>query len=125
LPAASYSSSVSWSLYFAAAVVLVGTCYPILSGVKSYACGDSAEETAKGAVEVIDSLGPGMVVTFAFQAPSPGDSIELGGQELTAVWCGKPSTFQTAWQLPTTFLTAGVTYYLKLAGSQVEVTGFV
>lgn len=125
MPAASYSSSVSWSVYFAAAVVLVGTCYPILSGVKSYSCGDSAEETAKGAVEVIDSLAPGMTVTFGFQAPSSGDSIELGGQELTAIWCGESSSFQTAWQLPSAVLTAGVTYHLKLAGGQVEVTGYV
>jgi hypothetical protein len=125
LPASSYSSSVSWSVYFAAAVVLVGTCSPVLSGVKSYSCGDSAAETASGAVEVVDSLAPGMVVTFSFHAPSPSDSIELGGQELTAVWCGRPSAFQTAWQLPSAVLTAGVTYYLRLTGNQVEVSGFV
>ena len=125
MPASSYSSSLSWSVYFAAAVALVGTCSPMLSGVKSYSCGDSAAETARGAVEVLDSLAPGMVVTFAFQAPSADDSIVLGGQQLTAVWCGRTSAFQTLWQLPTAVLTPGVTYQLRLTGSLVEVSGFV
>ncbi|MDG6900886.1 MAG: hypothetical protein JRM80_02880 [Nitrososphaerota archaeon] len=125
MPAASYSSSVSWAAYFAAALALVAACSPVLAGVKNYSCGASASRTAEGAVEVVDGLRPGMVVAFSFRAPSADDRIELVGHSLTALWCGRASTFQTVWELPGATLMAGRSYYLKLASCQVEVDGHV
>jgi hypothetical protein len=125
LPAASVSSTVSWTVYFAASLVLVSVCSPMLAGVKSYACGDSAARTAQGAAQVIDSLEPGMTVAFSFHPPATGDHIEMDGRSLSAVWCGRSSTFRTVWQLPTGVLAPGLDYRFRLAGNQVEVFGFV
>lgn len=125
MPAASYSSSVSWAAYFAAALALVAACSPVLAGVKNYSCGSSAARTAEGAVEVVDGLRPGMVAAFSIHPPSSDDRIELVGHSLTAVWCGKASTLQTIWELPRATLMGGRSYYLKLASSQVEIAGYV
>lgn len=106
-------------------MALVGACSPLLAGVKSYSCSGSAEKVAQGSVQVLDSLGPGMVVVFSFQAPSPDDRIAISGQSLVAEWCGRSSAFQTSWRLPTATLSPGVSYHLRLVGTQVEVSGFV
>ena len=125
MPASSFSSSISWTVYFAASFALIGACSPVLAGVGSYACGDAAAKAAQGSVRVLDGLGPGMAVTFSYQAPSPGDVIVLDGHSLVAEWCGHSSTFQTSRPLPAMVLSPGVSYVLKLVGGQVEVSGHV
>jgi hypothetical protein len=112
-------------VYFAASIALIGVCSPMLSGVGSYSCGDAASNAAQGSVQVFDALRPGMAVTYTFQAPSPDDRIVLVGHSIVADWCGHSSNFQTTWLLPTTVLSSGVSYVLRLVGGQVEVLGYV
>lgn len=124
-PASAVSSSVSWGVYFASALALVAACSPFLVGVKNYSCEDSAAMTAKGALGVIDALGPGMVVSFSFRSPSPQDVISLNGRSIMATCCGASSTLQSSPQLPTMVLLPGQNYSMELVGGQVEVLGFV
>jgi hypothetical protein len=92
-----------------------------VEGVRNYSCEDSAAKTAQGAVEVIDRLEPGMVVSFSFHAPGPDDRLVLGGQTITTIWCGRVAEHQTDRQLPSTVLSSGVSYHLELVGDQVVV----
>lgn len=121
MPASSLSSSLSLALYLAASAALVATCSPMLVGVRSYACAFSASRTVAGAVDVFDSLRPGMLVTFSFASPSPDGKILLDGRNLSAAWCGGSASLRTEWELPRTALTGGVAYGLMLAGNRVEV----
>ena len=125
MPAASYTSSISWTVYFAASLALVGACSPILSGVKGYACDAAAAAVGQGMAEAFNGLRPGMTVSLAFDAPSPGDSIVTGGQSLTVAWCGSARSFRTSWQLPSAILSPGTTYLLRLDGGHVQVSGLV
>ena len=121
MPAASVSSSVSWTVYFAASLMLVSMCSPALTELKNYSCDYSAARTGQGAVEVIDSLEPGMVVSFVFHPPGSDDRIETDGRVLTMQWCGSAFGFTTNWQLPHAVLSPEVRYNLSLEGNQVEV----
>ena len=125
MPAASFTNSMSWAAYFAASLVLVSLCEPVLSGVKADSCGASEARTATGAVQVIDALEPGTVVRFSFHPPDSADTIHLRGSALSAAWCGKTSSFSTTRQLPSMDLQPEVGYLLALAGSQVEVLRLV
>ena len=125
MPASSISSSISWAVYFAASLVLVSVCSPVLVGARNYACADTAAGILRGTAEIVDGLEPGMVVSFSFSSPGPGDVISMGGRTLTALWCGTTTTSQTGWELPSFVLTPGASYHLGLAGDEVEVAGFV
>jgi len=121
LPAASYSSSISWGIYIAASFVLVVVCSPVLDGARGYAYANSAAETGEGVVRVLNSLSPGLVVTFAFHSPAPDGRVEFLGHHVTVTWGGKSSTFETAWLLPNQTLEPNVQYGLRVTGARVEV----
>ena len=125
MPASSYASSISWTVYFAASLALVGACSPILSGMKGYACDAAAAAVGQGMADTLNGLRPGMTVSLTFEAPAPVDSMEIGGQNLTMAWCGSAHSFRTVWQLPSAVLSPGTTYVLKLNGDRVQVSGLV
>jgi len=121
LPASSLSSSISWGIYFAAAFALVIVCSPVLGGVRNYAYGDSAAETARGLARVFDGLSPGLTVEFSFHSPSKDGHIELHGKSVVVVWGGATSARETSRSLPDESLSPELHYYFLLAGERVEV----
>lgn len=125
MPAASFSASVSWTVYLAASLALVAVCTPMLSGVRGYSCGLSAAKIAHGVAAVIDGLEPGMTVALSFDPPASDGSLALGGRSLTVSSCGGSSASATRWQLPDLILTAATTSQLRLVGGEVEVAGHV
>lgn len=116
---------MSWTVYLASSLALVAVCSPVLSGVRGYSCGLSAEKIAHGVAAVIDGLEPGMTVSFVFSPPAADGTLALGGRSLTVSSCGRSSASPTRWQLPDLTLTAGATCQLRLVGEEVEVPGHV
>lgn len=105
----------------AASLLLIGVCSPVLEGVRGYALGSSATDTAAGVAQVFDSLRPGMVARLSFRAPSSDGQIVLSGNTVTVLWEGHAATRTTSWLLPNETLAAGQDYGLRLAGARLEV----
>lgn len=121
MPASAFSSYFAWGIYLITAFAIVVVCSPVLNGVRNYAFGDAAAETAEGAARVFDGLSPGVTTVFSFHSPSPDGRIELHGRSITVVWGGISSTRGAYWLLPNKTLSPELRYSISLAGDHVEV----
>lgn len=125
MPAASYTSSLSWGAYAAASLALVLICLPTMTLLRNIAYAGSADETARGAANVFDRLSPGVTTSFSFHSPASDGRIDLAGRSLTVFWGGKSSTVETSWSLPNETLRPELRYSLRLLGDSVEVSEIV
>jgi hypothetical protein len=112
----------AWGVYLIASVALVAAFTPRLIGTTQ----DSREgidyRMADGISSLLDSLRPGIVLTFSFGAWSTADSAHLSGHLVSLQDGNLTVTMRTRFSLPNATLSPGVQYRAWLEGGSVRVS---
>lgn len=121
MPASSYSSSVSWGVYLASSLLLIGAVLPALSGLRGYADDRACADVADGVLGEIQSLHQGLSVLLPLESLSPAVTVEMQGHVLRVTSGQAEAEREAALLLPNVSLSAGLNYILTLNGTSVEV----
>ncbi|HXW37264.1 MAG TPA: hypothetical protein VEJ36_05120 [Nitrososphaerales archaeon] len=113
---------MSWGVYIAAALVLVGAISPTLQVVSSGTAATSGRSLVAGIASVLDSLRPGLTTILVFQPTAQNSSVSLGGQTVSTNVYGMTFTARCFWPLPIVNLFPGVLYSLRLSEGRVLVS---
>ncbi|MBI3841532.1 MAG: hypothetical protein HY297_06260 [Thaumarchaeota archaeon] len=113
----------SWGAYVVATGVLVAAMSPVFVGVLSSSVIGSGFRYLDGVRSVLDSLRPGMTVSFSYGYKGFPGEIRLEGWGLTFQSGGANVSFPSHWFLPDIALVPGTSYSAHLTGASVEVDG--
>lgn len=109
-------------MYLIASAALIAALVPQLGGVARDSREGSDYRVADGIRSVLDSLRPGILVTFSFGSWSTGDSARLDGHEVILTYGNGSVVFQTRYDLPNITITPSVSYQVWLEGNRVGVS---
>ena len=121
MPASSVGALNSWGLYLIASGLLVGMMSPQLLKMTSDSREGSDLRCADGVGAALDSLRPGMAISFSFGSWPWADPIHLGGLQISVVDGNGTMTLPSAWELPNETISPFVSYRAWLAGDLVRV----
>jgi hypothetical protein len=122
MPVSSLSSLNSWGTYIIAGLALMLVLAPTVES----AAYDSREgvdyRNADGVRAVIDSLRPGVSVSFTFGSSSSNDPLRVVGDTIVVSYGRGTVSLQTTWTLPNETLFATVAYVASIDGGVAEVS---
>ena len=122
MPATVVSSVSGWGVYLASALIFAAALSPTMNQVQDDSKVASATKTIAGVQRVLDSIGPGLMVTLTYGSLGEGARITIGTHIVTYISGDMGVSAVTRWDLPDFTLLPGVQYFVWISGGSVKVS---
>ena len=122
MPASSVSSLNSWGVYIFASAALVLLFVPQLSQAALASRASADWRNLDGASWAIDSLRPGVVLSFSYGVSNVSDPLRLRGHQVSCSDGNQGMSAAVRWALPNYTLIPSVSYRLSLSQGRLVVT---